>query len=212
MFLDNLSSPPLLFFFLGIFAVLVRSDLDVPGQIAKFLSLYLLFAIGFKGGAALAESELDTTVWLTLVAAMGLSALVPLYTFALLKRRFTVADAAATAATYGSVSAVTFITAASYLTTQGVGWSGYMVAAMALMESPAIIVGILLYSRYGGNGNAANTPLDWGQLLRESFLNGSVFLLLGSMFIGWLTGPEGMAQVAPVVKDLFLGVLCLFLL
>ena len=95
MFLDNLSSPPLLFFFLGVVAVLVRSDLDVPGQIAKFLSLYLLFAIGFKGGVALAESELDSTVWLTLLAAMGLSAAVPLYTFFALRRRFTAADAAA---------------------------------------------------------------------------------------------------------------------
>ena len=95
MFLDNLSSPPLLFFFLGVVAVLVRSDLDVPGQIAKFLSLYLLFAIGFKGGVALAESELDSTVWLTLLAAMGLSAIVPLYTFFLLKRRFSAAEARA---------------------------------------------------------------------------------------------------------------------
>ena len=142
MFLDNLSSPPLLFFFLGVVAVLVRSDLDVPGQIAKFLSLYLLFAIGFKGGVALAESELDSTVWLTLLAAMGLSAAVPLYTFFALRRRFTAADAAATAATYGSVSAVTFITATGYLTAQDVSWNGYMVAAMALMESPAIIVGM----------------------------------------------------------------------
>ena len=215
MFLDNLSSPPLLFFFLGVLAVLVRSDLDVPGQIAKFLSLYLLFAIGFKGGVALAESELTSTVWLTLLAAMGLSALVPLYTFFLLRRRFSAADAAATAATYGSVSAVTFITATGYLTAQDVAWNGYMVAAMALMESPAIIVGILLYTRYrdaGDVGDAAKQRIDWPELLRESCLNGSVLLILGSMMIGWFTGPAGMAQVSPVVTDLFLGILCLFLL
>jgi hypothetical protein len=212
MFLDNLSSPPLLFFFLGMVAVLVRSDLDVPGQIAKFLSLYLLFAIGFKGGVALAESELDSTVWLTLLAAMGLSALVPLYTFFLLKRRFSTADAAATAATYGSVSAVTFITATGYLTAQDVAWNGYMVAAMALMESPAIIVGILLYTRYREGGDTAQQGIDWPTLLRESCLNGSVLLILGSMLIGWFTGPAGMAQVAPVVTELFLGMLCLFLL
>jgi hypothetical protein len=212
VFLDNLSSPPLLFFFLGVVAVLVRSDLDVPGQIAKFLSLYLLFAIGFKGGVALAESELDSTVWLTLVAAMGLSAIVPLYTFFLLRRRFSAADAAATAATYGSVSAVTFITATGYLTAQDVAWNGYMVAAMALMESPAIIVGILLYTRYRNGGDAAQQRIDWPALLRESCLNGSVLLILGSMLIGWFTGPAGMAQVAPVVTDLFLGILCLFLL
>jgi len=212
MFLDNLSSPPLLFFFLGAIAVLVRSDLDVPGQIAKFLSLYLLFAIGFKGGVALAESDLDASVGLTLVAAMGLSAVVPLYTFMLLRRRFSAADAAATAATYGSVSAVTFITATGYLTAQEVAWSGYMVAAMALMESPAIIVGILLYSRYRERGEGVRQDVDWSGLLRESCLNGSVLLILGSMLIGWFTGPAGMAQVAPVVKDLFLGILCLFLL
>ena len=212
MFLDNLSSPPLLFFFLGLVAVLVRSDLDVPGQIAKFLSLYLLFAIGFKGGVALAESELNSTVWLTLLAAMGLSALVPLYTFFLLRRRFSSADAAATAATYGSVSAVTFITATGYLTAQDVAWNGYMVAAMALMESPAIIVGILLYTRYRDGGDSAQQRIDWSALLRESCLNGSVLLILGSMLIGWFTGPAGMAQVAPVVTDLFLGILCLFLL
>ena len=212
MFLDNLSSPPLLFFFLGVFAVLVRSDLDVPGQIAKFLSLYLLFAIGFKGGVALAESELTSTVWLSLLAAMGLSALVPLYTFFLLRRRFSTADAAATAATYGSVSAVTFITATGYLTAQDVAWNGYMVAAMALMESPAIIVGILLYTRYRDGGDTPQQRIDWPALLRESCLNGSVLLILGSMMIGWFTGPAGMAQVSPVVTDLFLGVLCLFLL
>ncbi len=212
MFLDNLSSPPLLFFFLGVVAVLVRSDLDVPGQIAKFLSLYLLFAIGFKGGVALAESELDSTVWLTLLAAMGLSAIVPLYSFFLLKRRFSAADAAATAATYGSVSAVTFITATGYLTAQDVAWNGYMVAAMALMESPAIIVGILLYMRYRDGGDTAQQGIDWPALLRESCLNGSVLLIIGSMLIGWFTGPAGMAQVKPVVTDPFLGILCLFLL
>jgi len=212
MFLDNLSSPPLLFFFLGIFAVLVRSDLDVPGQIAKFLSLYLLFAIGFKGGVALAESTLTSAVWLTLLAVMALSALVPLYSFYLLRLRFSIADAAATAATYGSVSAVTFITAAGYLTAQGVDWSGFMVAAMALMESPAIIVGILLYTRFREGKPTDSQPINWSELLRESCLNGSVLLILGSMLIGWITGPAGMEQVAPVVKELFLGVLCLFLL
>ena len=143
---------------------------------------------------------------------MGLSALVPLYTFFLLRRRFSAADAAATAATYGSVSAVTFITATGYLTAQDVAWNGYMVAAMALMESPAIIVGILLYTRYRDGGDTPKQRIDWPELLRESCLNGSVLLILGSMMIGWFTGPAGMAQVAPVVTDLFLGILCLFLL
>jgi len=210
-FLSNLSSPPLLFFFLGLLAVLVRSDLDIPGQIARFLSLYLLFAIGFKGGAALAASSLDASVAVSLGLAVLLSAIVPLYTYFVLRRMFTVPDAAAIAATYGSVSAVTFITATSFLDAQGVAWSGYLVAAMALMESPAIIVGMLLYSHFRDNGDP-NRNLRWGSLLHEACFNGSVFLILGSMAIGWITGPEGKAQVAAVIEAPFLGVLCLFLL
>lgn len=211
-FLASLSSPPLLFFFLGAAAVAVRSDLQIPAQIAKFLSLYLLFAIGFKGGVALSESTIDTAIVLTLLAMVLLSAVVPLYTFFLLRRRLPVADAAAIAATYGSVSAVTFVTAAGYLDIQGVEWSGYMVAAMALMESPAIIVGIVLYNHFGRREGGAGVSLTWPHLLRESITNGSVFLILGSMLIGWVTGTEGMQKVQPLVKDLFLGLLCLFLL
>ncbi len=210
-FLANLSSPPLLFFFLGMVAVFVRSDLDIPGQIARFLSLYLLFAIGFKGGVALADAPLGGAVWLTLGTTILLSALVPVYSFFMLRKRFGVANAAAIAATYGSVSAVTFITATSYLDNQGVAWNGYMVAAMALMESPAIIVGMLLYSRFR-DSDGAKKSLRWGPLLHEACLNGSVFLILGSMFIGYISGAKGMEQIAPVVKAPFLGVLCIFLL
>ena len=212
VFLSNLSSPPLLFFFLGAIAVLVRSDLEIPAQIAKFLSLYLLFAIGFKGGVALSESNIDTTVVLTLLSAIALSALIPLCVFAFLRRFFPIADAAAIAATYGSVSAVTFVTATGYLDMQGIQWSGYLVAAMALMESPAIIVGILLYSKFGNSGQKSDTTFSWRQLLNESLFNGSVFLILGSMIAGWIAGADGMRQVSPLVKDLFLGLLCLFLL
>ena len=211
-FLSNLSSPPLLFFFLGVMAVAVRSDLEIPAQVAKAISLYLLFAIGFKGGVALAESTIDTEVLLTLLAATVLSAVVPLYTFFLMKKRLPIADAAAIAATYGSVSAVTFITAAGYLDMRGVAWDGYLVAAMALMESPAIIVGILLFSRYSKRADATASSFSWKQLINEALFNGSVFLILGSMLIGWTTGPEGMTQVAPLVKGLFAGMLCLFLL
>lgn len=212
VFLSNLSSPPLLFFFLGLAAVAVRSDLGIPAQIAKFLSLYLLFAIGFKGGVALSESNIDTGILLTLLCAMLLSAAIPVYTFVLLRRRLPLADAAAVAATYGSVSAVTFVTATGYLDTQGIEWGGYLVAAMALMESPAIIVGILLYNHFGDRENNSPSTFSWNQLLRESLFNGSVFLILGSMLIGWATGESGMQQVEPLVKDLFLGLLCLFLL
>lgn len=212
VFLSNLSSPPLLFFFLGAAAVLVRSDLEIPSQIAKFLSLYLLFAIGFKGGVALSESTIDATVVLTLLSAIALSALIPMLVFVLLRRRFPTADAAAIAATYGSVSAVTFVTATGYLDMQGIAWSGYLVAAMALMESPAIIVGIVLYSHFGNRKQDSNSTFSWRVLLNESLFNGSVFLILGSMLAGWIAGADGMRQVSPLVVDLFLGLLCLFLL
>ncbi len=212
VFMSSLSTPPLLFFFLGAAAVAVRSDLQIPAQIAKFLSLYLLFAIGFKGGVALSESTIDASILLTLLATMVLSAVVPVYTFFLLRRRLPIADAAAIAATYGSVSAVTFVTATGYLDVQGIAWSGYLVAAMALMESPAILVGIVLYNHFATREGNTTVSVSWLQLLRESVSNGSVFLILGSMLIGWITGTEGMRQVEPLVKGLFLGLLCLFLL
>lgn len=211
LFLTNLSSPPLLFFFLGAAASLVRSDLEMPTQVAKFLSLYLLLAIGFKGGVALSETELDATVVGTLLAAILLASLIPLYVFQVVRRRLPVADAAAVAATYGSISAVTFVACTSYLDANGTGWSGYLVASMALMESPAIIVGILLFRMYRGREGAV-TGFQWRELFRESCLNGSVLLIVGSLLIGWVTGERGMSQVKPLVKDLFVGVLCLFLL
>jgi hypothetical protein len=214
LFLANLGSPPLLFFFLGAAAAILRSDLEIPTQVAKFLSLYLLFAIGFKGGVALAESSLDAAVWQALLAAIAMSAVVPLYVFFLLSKRLPAADAAAVAATYGSISAVTFVTCTAYLDTSGISWSGYLVAAMALMESPAIIVGILLYRLKTASAapGAEAEGISWRELLRESCLNGSVFLIVGSMIIGALTGSRGMTQIHSFVGDLFIGMLCLFLL
>ncbi len=197
-------------------AALLRSDLQIPGQVARFLSLYLLFAIGFKGGVALAENPFDLVALRGLLAAIALSIAVPIYTFYFLRKRIELANAAAIAATYGSISAVTFVTATSYLDINGIAWNGYLVAAMALMESPAIILGLLLYRVYRarelGASSSEAIEIRWGDMLREAFLNGSVFLVLGSLVIGWITGPAGMQQVAPLVKDLFIGVLCLFLL
>ncbi|MCB1686350.1 MAG: sodium-dependent bicarbonate transport family permease, partial [Pseudomonadales bacterium] len=213
LFLTNLASPPLLFFFLGVAAVLLRSDLEIPTTIAKALSLYLLFAIGFKGGVALAASPLDASVGRGLTAAFGLSIVVPIYVFYLIRRKLPLADAAAVAATYGSISAVTFVTCTSYLDLNNVPWSGYLVAAMALMESPAIIIGILLYRLHSDRAAAGSSGgLDWRELLRESCLNGSVFLIIGSMMIGFVAGPRGVGQLHPFVNDLFTGLLCLFLL
>lgn len=206
LFLTNFLSPPVLFFFLGGLAVMVKSDLGIPSQISKFLSLYLLFAIGFKGGAALVDGPPDWLMARTLFFAVALSALVPFILFQFTKRWFTRATAAAIAATYGSISAVTFIAATGYLDNFGIEWDGYMVAAMALMEAPAIIVGISLF--YAGTASA----IRWKTVLHESALNGSVFLIMGSMLVGALTGQKGMAQVSPFVVDLFAGLLCLFLL
>jgi len=213
LFLENIGSPPLLFFLLGAAAALVRSDLEIPEQVAKFLSMYLLFAIGFKGGVALSENSLDATIGLSLLAAVAMACVVPLYVFLLVRRRLSVADAAATAATYGSISAVTFVTCTSYLDANNIPWSGYLVAAMALMESPAIVIGLLLHRMYQSSDKRQSAAIfPGGSLWRESFLNGSVFLITGSLLIGWITGPAGKAQIGPFVNDLFIGVLCLFLL
>lgn len=206
----NLLTPPILFFLLGLSATLLRSDLEIPEQISKAFSLFLLAAIGFKGGIALSQSGLGIDVLMTLLAAMGAAVLVPIWSFFALRARLGATDAAAVAATYGSVSAVTFITATSFLTQRDIPYSGHMVAAMALMESPAIIIGVLLARRYGQKQGAG--AVNWGHLGRDAMLNGSVLLLLGSMVIGYLCGPERGAGLKPFVDTLFPGLLTFFLL
>ncbi|MDJ0521950.1 MAG: sodium-dependent bicarbonate transport family permease [Planctomycetota bacterium] len=209
LILGNLLTPPVLFFVLGMAATLLRSDLEIPQAVTRGLSLYLLFAIGMHGGAELARAGLSLDALTPLAAGICASALFPVATFFVLRKRVGAADAAAIAATYGSISAVTFITASSFLDDRGVSWSGTMVAAMALMESPAILVGVVLARRAGvssGNGNGH------GSLLREAFLNGPVFLLVGSLLIGLVSGEKGWESVRPFVYDPFKGVLCLFLL
>ena len=220
----NLLSAPILFFLLGAVACLAKSDLDIPQPIPKLLSLYLLISIGLKGGVELRSAGLTYEVLAGLGAAVALSFAVPVWTFFLLKRRLGVADAAGIAATYGSISAVTFIIAASFLDSRGIAYGGHMVAAMALMESPAIIMGILLANRLRRPGVAAAAPgegaawdgggpgVRWGKLLHEAAFNSAVLLLLGSMVIGMLVGVEGFRDVKPLVGDPFKGVLCLFLL
>ncbi|MFK7789764.1 MAG: sodium-dependent bicarbonate transport family permease [Phycisphaeraceae bacterium] len=210
--LDNLLSPPILFFFLGVFATLVKSDLEMPTQVARFLSLYLLFAIGIYGGYKLSQSTFSAEIVLMLGAATATSVVIPLWSFAILRIKLPAYDAAAIAATYGSVSAVTFITAVSFLKALDVDYGGHMVAAMALMESPAIIVGVLL-ARFFGDQSNSNTPKQpWSSLGREAFLNGSVLVLLGSLTIGLVTGAQGWESVKPLAYDPFKGILCLFLL
>ena len=210
----NLMSPPVLFFLLGMGAVAVRSDLSFPDAMTKALSLYLLFAIGFKGGVELGKGGMDGYVILCLMAALFMAAAVPLAAYAVLRRLLDVPNAAAMAATYGSVSAVTFITAIEFLTQRGVPFGGHMIAAMALMESPAIIVGVLLFRmqhREGGR-DIGTAHLGMGAIIREGCFNGSVVLLLGSMGIGALASEKAVMDLGPFIKDLFTGILCLFLL
>jgi hypothetical protein len=209
LILSNLLNPPVLFFFLGMLALVVGSDLEIPQPLPKFFSLYLLLSIGFKGGVELHKSGLTAEVGWTLAAAMGMAVLVPAWTFLVLRRKLDIHNAAAVAATYGSVSAVTFIAATSFLTQLGIASGGHMVAAMALMESPAIIVGIAL-ARWLGKRDG--TAFSWPHLLRDAFANGSVLVLIGALIIGLLTGENGGKALAPFTSDIFRGMLCLFLL
>jgi hypothetical protein len=212
--LQNLLSPPVLFFFLGVLAVLLKSDLEIPSPLPKLFSLYLLLAIGFKGGIELADSGLGSEVLMTIGAAIFMALAVPLLCFFVLRLKLDSANAAAVAASYGSISAVTFITAESFLNVLHLDFDGFMVAALALMESPAIVVGIILAKLYSDKGGDAGT-LRWREILQEAFLNGSVFLLIGSLIIGCLVGafsPAGVEKMAPFTEKLFYGALCFFLL
>lgn len=206
---SNLLSPMVLFFVLGFLAALARSDLSIPEPIAKAISLYLMLAIGFKGGASLAGHGLDATMLSAAAAGIGLSFVFPFaaYVLARLIARLVPIDAAAVAAHYGSISIVTFVSASEFLRIVGVPFEGYMVAVMALMETPAIISGLWLARRH-----LKRPDTGAGQVLHEVFLNGSVVLLTGAFVIGAVTGEKGMATVAPFVDAPFKGVLCFFLL
>jgi hypothetical protein len=206
---SNILNPPVLFFFLGMTAVFVKSDLEIPAPVPKLFSLYLLLAIGFKGGVELIKSGITQEVVLTLAAAMLMACFVPIYSFFILRLKLDTYDAAAIAATYGSISAVTFITASAFLSELGINYDGYMVAALALMESPAIIVGLILVNIFAVDGKR---EVSWKEVLQEAFLNSSVFLLVGSLLIGVLTGEHGWQVLEPFTQGLFYGVLTFFLL
>ena len=218
--MQNFLDPAILFFVFGLFAGLTRSNLEIPQPISRFLALYLLMALGLKGGFALNESGLTSEVAISLGTAMLLAALVPMIGYHFLRRFVSGFDAAAVAATYGSVSAVTYITATQYMETHGYPFGAHMAAAMALMESPAIIMAVVLANMLrreqasGAPGHrapaAAHTPL--GKILHESFTDGAQLLLLGSMAVGLVTGDAGKSVMAPFSVDLFKGMLSFFLL
>ena len=206
----NLISPIILSFVLGLFAALARSDLTIPEAVAKGMSIYLLFAIGFKGGAGVAAHGIDTTLILTLIIAGALSFGLPFIGYTLLgvMSKLSTIDKAAVAAHYGSISIVTFVAATSVLEAQGITSEGYMVAAAAVMEAPAILSALWIVARAGGGSKGT---VDAG-LYREILLNGSIVLLIGSFFIGAITGEDGLETIAPFIVAPFQGVLCLFLL
>ena len=206
--INNLSNPSLLFFILGILAVKLKSDLEIPGTSAKFIALYLMLSIGFKGGQELSHSEFDLEIVYALAFGLILSAAVPFYTFFLLKKRLGVANASAISAAYGSISAVTFVAAASFLDIQGVTFGGHMVAVMALMEAPAIISGVILLQKY--SDQKAEGGLKG--IILHAFTNGSVLLILGSLVIGLIADEKQAEGIKPFVTDIFKGFLAVFLL
>lgn len=226
--MHNLLDPAILFFIFGVLAGAARSNLEIPPAISRFLSLYLLMALGLKGGFALSHSSLNSHIGLSLGAALALAVIVPLLGYSVLRRFVNGFDAAAIAATYGSVSAVTFLTATQYLENQGISFGGHMAAAMALMESPAIIMAVVFANGLrkpaavglAGVGNGAAAPVtptaspraSIGKILHESFTDGAQLLLLGAMVIGIITGDAGKAAMQPFSGDLFKGMLSFFLL
>jgi hypothetical protein len=209
LLLDNLTNPALLFFALGILAVKLKSDLEIPSTTSKFISLYLLFSIGFKGGQELSHSEFSTEILLTILFAILAAILIPIYVFLISKRKLGVENAGAIAASYGSVSAVTFVTALNFLETLSIHSDGHMVAVMALMEAPAIIVGVLLI-RSSSQKVAHNQSLK--SLFVHSLTNSSVLLILGSLIIGYLANEKAAEGIKPFTNDLFKGFLVVFLL
>jgi uncharacterized protein len=226
--MQNLLDPAILFFLLGVLAGVIKSNLEIPPAISRFLSLYLLMALGLKGGFALSQSGLTANVGISLAAAIVLAIFIPLMGYWFLRRFVTGFDAAAVAATYGSVSAVTFVTAVQYLENQNFDYGGHMAAAMALMESPAIILAVVLanslrqktrpqiVSLSSGVASLSSPPqkqsVSIGKILHESFTDGAQLLLLGAMLVGMMTGNEGKAAMEPFSGDLFKGMLSFFLL
>ena len=211
--LQTFTSPVILFFVLGMLAAFAKSELTIPESLAKGMSLYLMAAIGLKGGVAVSESGVNATIALALLSGIMASFLLPLLAFAFLKGfgKLDQLNAGAVAAHYGSVSVVTFVTAVEIYELRGTPPGGYMVAVMAAMETPAILTGLLL-ARKALAGDDPQARRDTSELLREVFFNASVVLLLGAFAIGVISGASGFADVAPFFEAGFKGVLCLFLL
>lgn len=205
--MEILTNPAILFFIFGIFAGLVKSNLYVPEQITKFLSLYLLMAIGLKGGVALATSGFSFSVLTVIGIGIFMAIIIPLVAYKFMKMYLDGYNAAAVAATYGSISAVTFVTATQFLSTAAIAFSDYMSAVMALMESPAIILAVLFANQLRNNSNISLVTIA-----KDSFTEGANLLLLASLLIGLIIGTNGYALIQPFTGTLFTGLLSFFLL
>ncbi len=208
LLISNITNPTLLFFILGIVATLIKSDLEIPESTSKFISIYLLFSIGFRGGQELAHSTFGSEIFFSLLFGLLIASLIPVYTFFILKRKLNASDAGAVAATYGSVSAVTFVSAASFLEAQQVTFGGHMVAVMALMEAPAIIIGVILMRQYDRESSSGGLK----HIIQHSFSNGSVLLILGSLVIGLIADTKQAEGIKPFTTEIFKGFLAIFLL
>lgn len=206
---ENITNPALLFFILGLIAVYLKSDLEIPKNSSKFISLYLLFSIGFKGGQELSHETISLEIILSILFGISISSLIPLYTFFILRKKLGVYNAGAIAAAYGSVSAVTFVTGVNYLESHQLIMEGHMVAIMAFMESPAIIIGLMLVYFFNTN---QDIKLKKKEVILHSLTNGSVLLILGSLFIGYLADAKQAEGIKPFTNDLFKGFLSIFLL
>lgn len=213
LILQNMLNPPVLFFLLGMMAVFLKSELTIPQPLPKLFSLFLLIAIGLHGGYELSKSGFDAYVFKALALAVMMASIVPIYSYFILRIKLDTYNAVAVAATFGSISAVTFITGITYLQTLNVEYGGYMVAGMALMESPAIVIGLVLAAIFAkSTDQKEEKKTNWSEILREAFLNPSVFLLIGALFIGIVTGEKGWNSMEPLFGNLFKGMLAFFLL
>ncbi len=214
--LSNLLIPAVLFFALGFLAQVVRSDLKFPADLAKTLSIYLLLGIGLHGGIELGKAEFSAALD-AVFAALALGIVMPLLAYVILRwlGRIDALNSSAIAAHYGSVSAGTFLTALAFLAAQNVAHETYPIIMLAIMESPAIIIGLLLakFSRWGTTTQSnANSGSVMGELIRDAFTNGSVMLLFGAIFIGYMATPASLTKIMPFYDQIFMGVLSLFLL
>lgn len=207
--IDNLTNPALLFFFLGLIAVNLKSDLRIPENSSKFISLYLLLSIGFKGGQELAHSIITSEIIWSLLFGIFLALIVPVYCYYILRLKFSVENSGAIASAYGSVSAVTFVTTISFLEMSSIPFGGHMVAVMALMEAPSIIIGVLLMSIYK---KEKSNKTSFKHIIHHSLTNGSVLLIIGSLIIGYLTNDAQAQGIKPFTTDIFKGFLAVFLL